>query len=499
MIKKRPTIPQILAMIVFALSSFGCLLFLWVSFGGPVPLKPEGYRFSVLLPEATQLATTADVRISGVNVGKVVKIEPGVQNRTRATIELQGRFAPIPRNTRAMLRAKTLLGETYLELAPSRNDPGGTLPEGGALQSSRVESTVELDEILKTFDPKTRAAFRVWMQSQAQAVRGRAADFSATLAELPEFVDEMGRLSALLDAQQDAVRQSVSGTGKVFGAISARDGDLRGLVRASERTFSLLGARNRDLAAIFQRLPRFERETAATLPAFTRLAREGRPIVQRLLPAADELGPTFDALQRLSGPLRGFMERLGPLVTASERGVPALRRLLGDLPPLLEDFQPFLRQLDPMVRYLGQYRREITGFAGNLAAASQARQRSVGGGAPVNYLRASQTLSPEGLAFQQRPLGQSRRNAYVSPGGMGLLAQGLTSFSTASCANPDPPAPTASIPEGLEDLVGAYVFRNLTGGEVLRPGCKPQGPQPGYGTAYPHLTADPPVQLKGTR
>lgn len=498
MIKKRPTIPQILAMLVFALSSFGCLLFLWISFGGPVPLKPEGYRFQVLLPEATQLATTADVRISGVNVGKVVEIEPGVQNKTRATIELQGKFAPIPRNTRAMLRSKTLLGETYIELAPSRNDPGGELPEGGSLQSSRVESTVELDEILKTFDAKTRAAFRVWMQSQAQAVRGRAADFSATLAELPEFVDEMGKLSAILDAQQGAVRQSVSGTGKVFGAISARDGDLRGLVRASERTFSTLGARNRDLAAIFQQLPRFERETAATLPAFTKLAREGRPIVERLKPAVRELGPTFDALRRLSGPLKGFMQRLGPVVTASERGVPALHQLLNDLPPVLEDFQPFLRQLDPMVRYLGENRREVTAFVGNLTAASQARESTIGG-APVNYLRASQTLSPESLAYQQRPFGMSRRNAYVNPGGMGLLGQGLESLSTASCGNADPAAPTASVPEGLQDLIAAYVFRNLTGGEVLRPPCKQQGPQPGYGTAYPHLTADPPVQLKGTR
>ena len=37
-------------MVVFALSCFGLLLFLWLSFGGPVPLKPKGYRVTDRLP-----------------------------------------------------------------------------------------------------------------------------------------------------------------------------------------------------------------------------------------------------------------------------------------------------------------------------------------------------------------------------------------------------------------------------------------------------------------
>ena len=30
---------------IFAFSCFGLLLFLWLSFGGSIPLKPKGYRF----------------------------------------------------------------------------------------------------------------------------------------------------------------------------------------------------------------------------------------------------------------------------------------------------------------------------------------------------------------------------------------------------------------------------------------------------------------------
>ena len=55
----------------FALSCFGLLLFLWLAFGGPIPLQPKGYRFNVSFREAATLSQEADVRISGVSVGKV--------------------------------------------------------------------------------------------------------------------------------------------------------------------------------------------------------------------------------------------------------------------------------------------------------------------------------------------------------------------------------------------------------------------------------------------
>ena len=39
--KQVPSLGKILVMVGFALSCFGLLLFLWLAFGGPTPLKPE--------------------------------------------------------------------------------------------------------------------------------------------------------------------------------------------------------------------------------------------------------------------------------------------------------------------------------------------------------------------------------------------------------------------------------------------------------------------------
>src|SRR6267142_2041102 len=108
--KQAPTLGRMLVMVGFALSCFGLLLFLWLAFGGPIPLAPKGYRFATSFGEATQLAQEADVRISGVSVGKVKTIATQPDGRSKVTIQLNVKYAPISKDTKAILRQKTLLG-----------------------------------------------------------------------------------------------------------------------------------------------------------------------------------------------------------------------------------------------------------------------------------------------------------------------------------------------------------------------------------------------------
>ena len=124
--QRAPTFGQIAVAVAFAFSCFGLLLFLWSAFGGPVPFAPEGYRVKVPVTEGVQLAEQSDVRIANVSVGKVrtIELEDEGENRDRAIAELEidESYAPIPEDTRAILRQKTLLGETYVELTPGSEE-----------------------------------------------------------------------------------------------------------------------------------------------------------------------------------------------------------------------------------------------------------------------------------------------------------------------------------------------------------------------------------------
>ena len=129
--KQAPSLGRILTMVLFALSCFGLLTFLWLTFGGATPLKPKGYRVNVPFKEAGQLAIQADVRISGVPVGKVITIKANTkEGRSDVQLEIEPRYAPLPKNVRVQLRSKSLLGENYLELTPGEKK-SGVIPDGG--------------------------------------------------------------------------------------------------------------------------------------------------------------------------------------------------------------------------------------------------------------------------------------------------------------------------------------------------------------------------------
>ena len=73
--KQAPSVGRILIAVGFTLSCFGLILFLWIAFGGPIPLKPESYKITAYFPETTTLARESDVRVGGVSVGKVKDLD----------------------------------------------------------------------------------------------------------------------------------------------------------------------------------------------------------------------------------------------------------------------------------------------------------------------------------------------------------------------------------------------------------------------------------------
>jgi virulence factor Mce-like protein len=495
MIKQTPSIGRIFAMVAFTLSCFGILVFLWLSFGGSVPLQPQGYRITVQFPEATQLAQEADVRISGVNVGRVKSREPNEKTGlTDAVLEIESRYAPIPRDTRAILRVKTLLGETYVELSPGDRN-AGLLKDGGKLPRGQVAETVQLDEILRTFDPITRQRFSTWFDQQGIAARGRAGQISTALANLTPFAEDTDDVLRVLRAQGTATRTLIRDTGEVFAALTERKGQLRALIRNSNRTWAAIASRDAQLADTFRVFPTFLRESRATTRRVTTFADVTNPLIDQLRPAARQISPTLVDLDRLAPDLRGFFQDLNPLVRVSRAGLPATEQVLDNTRPILRRLDPFLRELTPIVDYLGLYRREITAFFGNDSAATQAIGTGFASPAGVHYLRVMNPLNPEIMTGYQHRLGTNRYNPYSEPGAYDRLAQGqpLPVFGSYLCTSnptPSPPPPNEFLSQRLSDEIKRFVFGIGTGNDGRAPPCVEQAPlgrlvgQPGR---YPHV------------
>ena len=410
MIKQAPSPLRMAAMVGFTLSCVGLLLFLWLSFGGPVPVKPQGFRFEVAIPEAATLAQEADVRMAGVNVGKVKtkRLAEG-GNRTIVDVEIDNQYAPIPKDTRAMLRQKTLLGETYLELTPGDKE-GGPLGDGDLLARTGVEPTVELDEIFSAFDKPTRNAIRQWVAELAKASKGRAGqDLNDALGNLEGFAVDGAELLGVLNDQERAVQGLVKNTGRVFGAINEREGALRGLIVNSGNTFEATASRDEELAETFAIFPTFLDESKATLARLERFSKDTGPLVEDLKGPADDLGPTVRDLGDLAPDLQALFNDLPPLIRASEDGLPALERVLGGLEPVLEALHPFFSELNPILSYFNYHQVTIASFLSNAGSNLNAKP----GGERVQ----TQIAMIDGRSFDkhfERP-DFERGNAYPAP------------------------------------------------------------------------------------
>ena len=348
--KQAPSIGRILVAAGFTLSCFGLILFLWIAFGGPTPLKPKSYRITANFPEATQLAVESDVRIGGVSVGKVKEIGLAPDDErvegydtTEAVMEIKPEFAPISSDARAILRQKTLLGETYVELT-SGTEPGDeaapvslgaagnatdaqaeeieSIEEGGNLAVSQTRNATQIDEIFNALDTETRQSFQRWQQNVAVAINGRGQDVNDALGNLGPFVTDASRVLAVLNGQKVALKGLVRDTGTVFEALSERDQELAGAIVGSEQTFGALADSDEALAESFQILPTFQRETRTTLEALDDFQVIARPLVQKLLPVANDISPTLRSVRQLSPNLENLFRDLDPLIKAGRRGYP---------------------------------------------------------------------------------------------------------------------------------------------------------------------------------
>jgi len=484
--------------VLFVLSCFGLLMFLWESFGGPLPLKPKGYRFSVSFPRTLALAEQSDVRISGVEVGHVISLALGSDGRTHATLELNSQYAPIREDTHAILREKTLLGETYVQLIP-KAQTGPYLKDGAELPNSQVEPSVTLDDILSLFDPKTRRDFQIWQKAVSEGINGRGEQINAGFAELEPFAEHGNQLLTILASQEGAVRELVHNTGVVFDALASRNRALEGLIVNGEHTFHAAAEGSQAFAEAFKALPTFEHNSRIALKELDKFSTVANPYLDEFRPTEHQLALLLSSAKPFAPEFNKFLTDLGPLTKAAKVGLPDVKTSLDLTVPVLENLRPVLHNLDPFLQYTGEYVPEVQAFFANLTAASQSQgfNGSLEGkeGPKEHLLTTMAVLSPESLSTYASRIGTDRGNPYQQPGAFRNLSSGLPVFNSSTCSNSAPavsgPA-NATISESVIKLIQKFKVANEPEkpNAVAAPPCKQQGPFSfnGESSQFPHVT-----------
>lgn len=435
--KQAPSIAQLIAIAGFTLSCFGLLLFVWVTFGGPTPLSSRGYEVKMPLTQIGQLAEQSQVDISGIEVGRVKSIDLGEGDEDGTaivTMDIEPEYAPIPADSRAILRAKSLLGEAYIDLTPG-DKRNGMLEDGGQLPSAQVAKSVQLDEIFRTFDEKTRQAFMQGAIDNATAIGGRGATLNQTLGVLPGTITSLTDVLQVLNDQDRDVSRLIKNTGVVFDALSRRQGELSGMIRNTNTVFTTLADRDEQLKDFFRVFPTFLRESRAAQDRLGEFSDFGTPVMRKLIPVAEQLSPTFKASARLAPVSKRLYTNLKPVIRKAPRAFPSLRAFLDqDGPKLLARLPDYMAEFNPFLETGSLYRKEISAFIANAAAATNATTQY--GAGRARYIRAGVRLGPETYtAFPGGGASSGRVNPYTAPGhNMDFGSGGMQVFSAANCA-----------------------------------------------------------------
>ncbi|MBH0776308.1 MCE family protein [Nocardia bovistercoris] len=196
------------------------------------------HSYSALFTDVSGLRVGDDVRMAGVQVGRVdgIDIEG---TAARVTFEVQ-RNQTLYGNTRAAITYQNLIGQRYLGLSLAELDSPQPLPPGAQIPLERTEPSFDLSMLLNGFQPLfglldpadvddiTAALIRA-LQGEDSAIPALIAR-TATLVEsfaapdqiLGSMIDNLSQVVGNLSRQGGQLQTTIAQTRKIFDGLHER-------------------------------------------------------------------------------------------------------------------------------------------------------------------------------------------------------------------------------------------------------------------------------------
>lgn len=342
----------------------GIFGFLWVNSGGHLPLVSRGgYRVSMDVPRVANLVYFSDVMVAGVKAGKVVEVTPQ-GDHARVVVELDDQVAPLHRGATGQVRAKSLVEESFVELADGDGpelDSGSTLPDGA------VKPAVQLSDVLASFDAPTRARLRHLVRTSGLSTQDTRDGISAAVTGLGVLGRNGGDVTDALADQSADLAELTRSSARVLAALDTKRAQLRSLIADADRVTSVTSGQGDDLADVVRALPPLLRTATSTTGDLQRLAGALTPVAENLDESAPDLTEALRELPATTRALRATVPALRGVLDRAPATLDRVPRFSDDLAGLLPPADAVLADGNPMLGYLARYRRDLPAFFANFA------------------------------------------------------------------------------------------------------------------------------------
>lgn len=361
--KERPASLQRGKGFMYGLGLFGvtfALLLVYIGFSAPDKIPGRGYyTLRAQLANGDNLSKHAQVRLNGKLVGQVLnlRVEHG---KALVDLQLDPKYGPLKSDTQLEVRPRSPVGVRYVDIhAGTRGTP---LHEGDVIPAPQTHATVQLDEVLGTFDPDTRVRARQFLRELGGGVAGRGEDLNDAIGSAPGFLDGTQQVMGAIAQRGDAFGTLIRGgaaAAEAAAPVRRQIGEgfkpaadaMRPFYQSGDNLQATLDAAPPALQASAARLPQVD----GFVSALAGFAHNVRPV---LGDAPGAFGQT-SALLRESRP--GLRAATSTLHTLGQAVSPTLT-LLAKVRPVLPNVDDALKDFSPITQVLGAYNCDIKRF-----------------------------------------------------------------------------------------------------------------------------------------
>jgi virulence factor Mce-like protein len=316
----------------------------YLGFTKSIPFRSH-YEVKAAFKSANNLRNASPVRIAGVEVGKVTKIERAHKgdNGALVTMSIQDKGRPLHPDATFKIRPRIFLeGNFFVDVTPGTS--GKEVAADHTFPVQQTSTPVQLDQVLTALQTDSREDLKTVLREYSAGLKGKGAKgFNASITYWkPAYRDSAIVSDALLGEKEHDLSGYIDRSGVVAGALDRNREQLKALITNFRQTAGAFARENQNLEAAIAELPRTLRAAQPALDALNRSFPGLRGFARDLRPGVESSGPTIDVTLPLLRQLRG-------LVSQSE-----LRGLTADLRPTIPSLARFTNESVPLNQQIRQ-------------------------------------------------------------------------------------------------------------------------------------------------
>ena len=260
-------------------------------------LLPGTTTYTADFANASGINTGDDVRVAGIDVGKVTGV-----SLHRGVVHVQftaKKGLAVARSARAEIKLATILGEHYLDLVPGKGDRldgGGTIPLAQTRSAYTIDKfQVDANHAVQTIDD----------QALATAVNTLTHNLDGDPGTTRQALQGIAQVSQTVASRDDELRRLISSTRTVTDVVHGQQGNLMRILGDSDKVAAMINQRRETIRLLL-------RSTRSMVHEVTLLVRDN----------SKQLRPTLIGLKTLMGTLvknKDYLDHTLKAVTAQSR------------------------------------------------------------------------------------------------------------------------------------------------------------------------------------